>query len=381
MFTLLNKFREYTQNDLLYQIFIVVAIIIISVFLAKLFSLIVKKLFLPITKKKEFKVADEIIQVTENGVFRLIIVIGLSIALAVFNDALSLTSLITNKTLIESYPFLDEIVIILDYILFFAVVFLLVWISFKLANIGFHWYGVKVNASENKNLSGSLFPLLSKIAKIMITIIAVMIVLAKFKVDISAFVVSLGVGSLAIALAAQETISNMISGFIVMVDRPFRIGDRIKIGTDVVGDVTEIGIRSTKIIDFDNNVIVIPNNDVVKSRIINLSYPDTLTRVLVEVGVAYGSDLNLVKDLMIKAAVSLEKVDKELKPEAYFMSFGDSSLNMRIAVKTRDYRDAFQVGCDLREKIYEVFNSNNITIPFPQRDLHIIPSPGKKEKI
>jgi len=381
MFNLLNKLRENIQNDLLYQVIIVLAIVILSVLVAKIFSFIVKKLFYPIIKKRGTGIDNEIILVTENSVFRLIIVIGLYIALSVFSGGFTLLSFTTNKTLIEEYPYLNSLVSILDYALFVTVVILLLRLAFKIVNLGFYLYAEKIQASENKNLSGSLFPLLSKISKILISILALIIVLAKFKVDISAFVVSLGVGSLAIALAAQESLSNMISGFAIMLDRPFRIGDRIKIGTDVVGDVTEIGIRSTKIIDLDNNVIIIPNNDIVKSRIVNLTYPDNFTRVLVEVRVAYGSDINLVKELLLKSAESLLKVESAAKPEVHFVSFGDSALQFRITLNTPDYRNAFQLECDLREKIYEIFTANNISIPFPQRDLHILTSSGETANI
>ncbi len=380
MITLLQNLRNYINNDLLYQLIVMASIVVITLLLAKLFSYLIKKLLYPIVSKSKTSVDDEILKVTENTVFRVIIISGLYAALAVFSGGFSLTSAISNKSLIEEYPYLDKLVIVADYILFLIVMILLLLLTFKVINIFFHWYSNKVHAEDNKNLTGSLFPLLSKISKVLTFIIVFIIVLAKFKVDISAFVVSLGVGSLAIALAAQETLSNMISGFIVMVDRPFRIGDRVKIGNDVIGDVTEIGIRSTKIIDFDNNLIIIPNNDVAKSRIVNLSYPSNLTRVLVDVGVAYGTDVNLVKELLLKSTESNPLVSNEIKPEAFFINFGDSSLDFRLAVRTQNYNNAFQLGCDLREKIYILFNENNISIPFPQRDLHIITQPENSDK-
>jgi small-conductance mechanosensitive channel len=183
--------------------------------------------------------------------------------------------------------------------------------------------------------------------------------------------VSLGVGSLAIALAAQETISIMISGFIIMIDRPFRIGDRIRIGTDILGDVVAIGIRSTKIMDFDRNITIVPNNDIVKSRIINLTYPNILTRVLVEVGVAYGSDIDKVKEVMLKCALENSLRSTDIMPEVNFMKFGDSSLDFRLDVKTDDYKDAFTLGCQLREAIYKAFEKEKIEIPFPQRVVYL----------
>ncbi|MFN3873725.1 MAG: mechanosensitive ion channel family protein, partial [Ignavibacterium sp.] len=195
-------------------------------------------------------------------------------------------------------------------------------------------------------------------------------VLAKFKVDISAFVVSLGVGSLAIALAAQETLSNMISGFIIMTDRPFRIGDRIRYADNQVGDVVDIGIRSTKILDFDNNIVIIPNNEIVKSRLVNITYPNSLTRVVVEVGVAYGTDIKKVKEILLKVADEDPDCSKQIAPEVFLINFGTSSLDFRLVARTDDYRNAWVMQCRLREKIYEEFNKNNIEIPFTQIVVH-----------
>lgn len=372
MFTnLLKEFRGFLQNDLLYTLIIACCIVVGMYFLAALLKLITKKVVLPFTKKTESKFDDEIVEVISSAVYRLVFLSGFYFSTKLFRGNFKLYQSKVGGTLLTSYPHLDEIVLVAEYIIF--VIFILIVLSslFKVITIVFDWYAEKINAFENKDLSGSLFPLLKKISKIILAALAVVVILSKFKIDISGFIVSLGVGSLAIALAAQETISNMISGFIVMVDRPFRIGDRIRIGTDLVGDVLEIGIRSTKILDFDRNIIIVPNNDVVKSRIINLSYPSNVTRVLIEVGVAYGSDVDKVKSILMEAAVSHDKTSKEFPPEVAFIRFGESSIDFRLDVKTDIYKDAFILGSDLREIIYKKFNENKVEIPFPQRVVYV----------
>lgn len=372
MFTnLLKEFRGFLQNDLLYTLIIACCIVVGMYFLAALLKLITKKVVLPFTKKTESKFDDEIVEVISSAVYRLVFLSGFYFSTKLFRGNFKLYQSKVGGTLLTSYPHLDEIVLVAEYIIF--VIFILIVLSslFKVITIVFDWYAEKINAFENKDLSGSLFPLLKKISKIILAALAVVVILSKFKIDISGFIVSLGVGSLAIALAAQETISNMISGFIVMVDRPFRIGDRIRIGTDLVGDVLEIGIRSTKILDFDRNIIIVPNNDVVKSRIINLSYPSNVTRVLIEVGVAYGSDVDKVKSILMDAAVSHDKTSKEFPPEVAFIRFGESSIDFRLDVKTDIYKDAFILGSDLREIIYKKFNENKVEIPFPQRVVYV----------
>lgn len=205
----------------------------------------------------------------------------------------------------------------------------------------------------------------------LLTALAFVIVLAKFHIDISGFIVSLGVGSLAIALAAQETISNMISGFIIMTDRPFRIGDRIKVNPDLVGDVIEIGVRSTKVLDFDNNIIIVPNNDIVKSRIVNLTYPSTLSRVVVEVMVSYNCDIDKVKKILISVAENNPLVAKTPAPDTFLTKFDDSGVSYRLTTFTENYQNNAKLGSELREAILIEFKKEKIEIPFPQMDIRL----------
>lgn len=371
LFRLLPKLRKWIGNDFAYELILVALILVVSFLLARLVRYFVKKIAIPLTKKTKTTLDDQLIPLFGSAAYRGVIIVGLYTALSVFKAGFKLISHSSGRKLIDEYDFLADVVVIADAILFVIAVLMMVTLSFKVINVLFEWYAEKINAEENKDLSGSLFPLLQKVSKFLLAAVAIVILLAKFDVDISGLIVSLGVGSLAIALAAQETISNMIAGFIIMTDRPFRIGDRIRIGNDLVGDITEIGIRSTKILDFDSNLIIIPNNEIIKSRIVNISYPTHLTRVVVDLGVAYGSDVELVKSLLLQAANEHPKVSKEILPEVFFMNFGDSSLNFRLAARTDEYRDAFNIGCELRETINKLFLQHKIEIPFPQRVVHL----------
>ncbi|HCA81484.1 MAG TPA: hypothetical protein DEP53_17270 [Bacteroidetes bacterium] len=228
---------------------------------------------------------------------------------------------------------------------------------------------------SSQKLNEALLPLLNRVINILIFLIALIIILHHFGQDVSSLVVSLGVGSLAIALAAQETIANMIGGFVIMTDRPFRVGDRIKLPSGEIGDVQEIGIRSTKILDFDNNLIVSPNAELIKGRLVNYSYPVEQIRIAVEVGVAYGADLQRAKSIMTKFAMEHPDVLKDPAPAVFLVGFGDSSLNLLLNGRTNDYRLKFLVETTLREQIYYAFLKEDIEIPFPQRVVHLSPPP------
>lgn len=367
---LADLLRNFLQDELLYRLTLVAITIVLAFLISKVLGFLAKKIIRPFVASTQTEYDDKLLEVSGSGLYRIAFIGGIFIAFDFFDRGIRSESKFLSKPLIEIYPFLNTVLVIIDAILFIIFIYIIINILFKVVNISVEWYAEKISAKDDRNLSGSLFPLLKKVAKILLFALGVVVILAKFNVDISAFVVSLGVGSLAIALAAQDTISNMISGFIIMIDRPFRIGDRIRYADNQVGDVIEIGIRSTKIQDFDNNLSIIPNNEIVKSRIVNITYPTTLTRVVVEVGVAYGSDINKVKQIMLSATENDPDLSSQKPPDVFFINFGDSSLDFRLIAFTDHYTNAWEMQCRLREKTYELFNKEGIEIPFPQRVVH-----------
>ena len=134
------------------------------------------------------------------------------------------------------------------------------------------WYKENIAVKTASRLDDELIPLLQRTVNIIIWVMALLIILPFYGVSISALVTTLGVGSLAIALAAQDTISNIISGFMIMIDRPFRIGDKIKLSSGEVVVVYDIGIRRSKFIYEDNSIIFVPNLDLCRSKITNYTY-------------------------------------------------------------------------------------------------------------
>ena len=367
----LEHFRHIVDNDLLYLSIISLAVTTAIIVVGKLLSLMLRKIIQPIVERSKTLYDDQIFDLMKSAFFKVITLVGLFVGIGIFKSGLSLKSGNPPQKLITYHPYLNDLVSFVDNALFILIVLILLVTSYKAVTIFFNWYSEKIDSGDNKDLSGSLFPLLQKLSKLLLTALAFVIVLAKFKIDISGFIVSLGVGSLAIALAAQETISNMISGFIIMTDRPFRIGDRIKVNPDLVGDVIEIGIRSTKVLDFDSNIIIVPNNDIVKSRIINLTYPSSQTRVVVEVSVSYNCDINKVKSVLLNAAENNPLVAKTPTPDTFLMSFGDSGVNFRLVTFTENYQNLVKLGSELRATIFTEFRKEKIEIPFPQMDVHL----------
>jgi small-conductance mechanosensitive channel len=220
-------------------------------------------------------------------------------------------------------------------------------------------------------LDDQLVPFFRRVALILLSISGLIILLGNFDVDVSAFITTLGIGSLAIALAAQAALSDTISGFVIMVDRPFRIGDRIEIQELATwGDVVDIGLRSSHIRTRDNRMVIVPNSIMGKSLIVNHSYPDTQYRIQVHLGVAYGSDLELARQTMIEAVRGVDGVLDSHPVEALFLEFGDSALIFRVRWWIESYIDTRRMFDRVNTSIYRDLNAAGIGIPFPQRDVH-----------
>jgi MscS family membrane protein len=220
------------------------------------------------------------------------------------------------------------------------------------------------------SLHHALTPLLNRVLTFVIAALAIIVVMDHFGQNANSLLTLLGAGSLALGLAAQDTISNMISGFVIMIDRPFHIGDRIKIPTGEEGDVYEIGMRSTTLLDFDNNLIIVPNNDLIRTRIVNYSYPSPEHRVVVDVSAAFGTDIDAMKSLMIEAAENHPEVLPEPVPEAYLVNLGESSMQYKLICRVGSFRRKFGVGEDLRIAIYRKMMAEHIEIPLPQHVIH-----------
>lgn len=208
-------------------------------------------------------------------------------------------------------------------------------------------------------------PLFSKVGTVVIVMLAAIAILKHFGQDVSSLVVSLGVGSLAVGLAAQDTLANMFAGITLMLDRPFKIGDRIQLATGEIGDVEIVGMRATRIKTVDDTVLIVPNSQLVKDRLVNQTRPTRHIATRVDVGVAYGSDLGQVRGILGEAALASQYVDKERPPAVLVTRFGDFSINLRVVFWAKDYTEQGLAASAVHEEIYVRLREAGIEIPFP----------------
>ncbi|ANE77837.1 hypothetical protein BJJ98_06350 [Dickeya solani] len=183
--------------------------------------------------------------------------------------------------------------------------------------------------------------------------------------------------SVGLGFGLQEIFANFVSGLIILFERPVRIGDTITIGA-FSGSVSKIRIRATTITDFDRKEVIIPNKAFVTERLINWSLSDTITRVLIRIGVAYGSDLDKVKEVLLQAARDNPRVMTDPEPQVFFLSFGASSLDHELRLYVRELRDRSYTVDELNRTIDRLCRENNINIAFNQLEVYLHNAQGKE---
>lgn len=177
-----------------------------------------------------------------------------------------------------------------------------------------------------------------------------------------------------IGFGLQNIAQNFISGIILLIEQPVRHGDFVKVG-GILGTVEDIGLRATHIITRDEVTIIVPNSSLVSAEVINHSRPTTKLRVRIPVGVAYGSDIERTKQVLLAVARANGDVLDKPPPEVRLEDFGDSALAFALYLWIEHARDDLRVGSELRFAIEKAFREANIEIPFPQRDIHVRSAP------
>ncbi|AFD00822.1 Small-conductance mechanosensitive channel [Methanocella conradii HZ254] len=332
-----------TWADLIIAIFIV----ILSYLLAKAVKYFIKDVAPHLVSKTETTLDDEILKAINGPLQVFIMAVGVYIAFATLNDLPGVLS--------------DNLVALLT----IALVYIAAYLVSNLATAVINWYKNDVAPKTNSELDDALMPFLAKAVWMLVFIVATLMVLALFDVNITPLIATLGVGGIAVALAAQEFLSNVFGAFAVLSDRPYKIGDRIQLADGMVGDVVEIGIRSTRIKTLDSRLIIVPNADISKSNIINYSLPDAKVRFDIKVGIAYGSDVEKASSILLDIAAHTEGVLKDPAPKVYIKDLGDFSINLLMHVWVKDYKLSWEVPDRIYRETLKRFAAENVEIPFP----------------
>jgi small-conductance mechanosensitive channel len=257
---------------------------------------------------------------------------------------------------------------LVDGVLFVIGVSTVIYALIEILGVMASWYSLKLAGEDEKDtINREFLPLADKIIKIVACVIGLVIILDRFHIDIKSILVTLGVGSLAVGLALQDTLANIFGGFTILLDRPFCVGDRIRLQTGEVGDVLRIGMRSTALSMVDGNLLVVPNSLLVKTIVINLSLPDSRCLIQIHVNVGQDSDLATVKKLMLEAALGTPKVAREPEPRVFLKFLGDAALNMLLVCSVTSFAETMAVTDCINQAIREKFAAAGIGLAQPVR--------------
>ena len=239
-----------------------------------------------------------------------------------------------------------------------------------------HLLEERVASHTETRVDDTALPLVNTIARFLVVATSVLVALEYLGIDITPLLAGAGVIGLAVSLAAKDTLSNLIAGILLVLDRPFQVGDRIELwtapeGTGTWGDVVEIGLRATKIRNPDNLLVVIPNNEIMKRDIVNYTASGSDIRLRLPIGVSYDADTTLAKELVLEEARRVEGVKTDPEPVVIVRGFGDSGVHLELRVWIENARRRRAIGDELTGRIKDAFDARGIEIPYPKRDIYV----------
>jgi small-conductance mechanosensitive channel len=267
----------------------------------------------------------------------------------------------------KSIPVHDNIVLLINkvvLVLFFASVTYLVSSIVS---------GIFLQYSEKIKLPSA--SLTVNVVRIIILIVGGLVILAQLGISITPLITALGVGSLAVALALQDTLTNLFSGFQIIASGIIKTGDFIRLDSGDSGHVIDIGWRTTRVKELSNNVIVVPNSKIATSVLKNYHLPEKEIVVIVPVGVSYSSDLEKVEKITAEVAQSVMKDVQGgvpgFEPLIRYNTFADSSVNFNVIMRGKEFTDQGLITHEFIKRLYKRYQKENIEMPFPQRVVHL----------
>lgn len=318
--------------------------------------LILRPLFHALTKKSETEIDDMIWDIIKGPIVILVLFYGIKDSLEVLDLSYSVVNTIEKA---------------------WGIVFILVmtWIAYKIFRDVLVYVGHRIAAKTETELDDILIPVLEKVGIIVVLAFCAIFLLSYFGMDVTLLLAGMGVLGMVIGFATQQSLGNLISGFFLLTDRPFKVGDLVQLETGEICTVKYVGMRTTKLYNGANNsIVIVPNSDMANKKVVNLSAPDSAIRTSVDVGVAYGTDVEKTKAIIEDILQSYPNVlkDKAHTPIVRFEQFGDSALLFTAYFWVNDINEHWQLKSDIREQINRRFTEAGIEIPFPQRVVHMM---------
>ena len=246
--------------------------------------------------------------------------------------------------------------------------FISIWLAVQIARLV--RFLLEGDVLPRLNLARGVPGAISSITSYLIIGFGIIIAMVAAGIDLSSFALLAGALGVGIGFGLQDLVRNFISGLILIFERPIQTGDAVQVD-DLSGRVLKIGIRSSIIKTWEGAEVIVPNGNLISNKLINWTLSDQLRRIDIKVGVAYGTDVTLVMKTLLSCAKNNEQILTSPAPYVLFNDFADSYLEFELRCWTSNYPDWIFIRSDIRVAIDEAFEKEKISIPFPQRDLHL----------
>ena len=282
-----------------------------------------------------------------------------------------LAFLISSQIAVTELPLIGNISIMVTNLIYSMILITLAYLVYVIINVVVLRGMMRIARRTKSTIDDSLVSLFHSILRIALFVISLLYLLNLWGIEITPLLAGLGIAGLAVALALQPILSNVFSGAAIVLDKSVRVGDLIYLDSKTKGKIEKIGLRSTRILTFDNELIIVPNNKLADSIIQNVALPEPKSRTVIPFGVAYGSDIAKVKKIVLKEIKQIKSVVNEPKPIVRFREMADSSLNFKAYFYVDSFENRFAAIDEANTRIYNAFNKAGINIPFPQMDVHL----------
>jgi MscS family membrane protein len=344
----LNPYLELTGSNLWLQ---AAVIVLVSLLIAWIFNRFVSSALRNIVGRTKLQFDDQLIDLLHNPIYFSVILLGIALAVTVLQTPDTFDFFIFSSLETIAY---------------------LVWTVFVLRATRLILRLIAAHDRHVSILHTQTLPLFENLALIIIIVLSVYIVFTAWEVDMTAWLASAGIVGIAIGFAAKDTLANLFSGVFILADAPYKIGDYVVLDTGERGEITQIGIRSTRMMTRDDVEVTVPNSVMGNTKIFNESGgPGEKTRIRIMIGVAYGSDIDKVREVLMGIALADETVCEDPEPRVRFRQFGASSLDYQLLCWIEQPMLRGRVIDELNTRIYKAFIAEGIEIPYSKHDIYI----------
>ena len=353
MQSLIQEYLPFVSDNRLIQSSL---IFLFGVILASIATFIIHRVQIIGAKRTNNPIDDHILDSLKRPVKISIIIIGTRLAIG------------------RSQLFTEESIGIAESILLTIVIFY--WFRFVIGSAQYILKYLSHSQRKTKIIQKHTLPLFDNLAAIVLYAMGVYFLLIAWNIDITAWIASAGILGLALSFAAKDTLANLFAGVFILADSPYKLGDFIVLESGERGEVTHIGIRSTRILTRSDVEITIPNAIMGNTKITNeTAGPHKKYRIRIQISCAYGENVARVRQALTEVAEQADNIERDPAPRIRFRTFGDSGLNFELLCWVSEPVLRGRVSDSINEAVYNKFLEENIEIPFPQQDIYIRSAP------